>query len=181
MRRISTFRADGYNDLFSLMDAMFNDTGFPDLLEQPRHNKLISTGDWPPANVIVNTETKELTIEVGLVGVTEDQINLGFDGDNLKLVVHTLPVEREPISKLDAPLRYLQRGLRRIGSVECSWKIDPRFYDRDNVEVKLVNGLLTIKMQPREDVKPKKIDLFGSYKPIDSTCKLMDASTKEAE
>jgi len=150
----------GFGSLYDLFDSVFSDFGFSRFDTQPRFNKLISSGDFPPTNVFVNNKTKEQIIEVALAGCSENDINLSFDGDNLKLVVD-VPAEQA----IEGDLIVLQRGLRKIRHIEVSWGVDPRFYDRDNVNVKLKDGLLTIKLCPREDVKPKKIPLFGKYEP----------------
>jgi len=146
-------------DLFDLFDNLFSD-GFSKLNEiQPRYNRLISTRDFPPANVSVDKETKELYIEVALAGCSEDNINLSFDSDYLKLIVDI------PVSDENKPLYFIQRGLKKIGHIETSWIVDPRFYDRESVKVDFKDGLLTIHIFPKEEVRPKKINLFGNFKP----------------
>lgn len=157
MRKVPNYRTtNAFTDLFDMFNGIFEDTiGFIPSVE-PKFNKLMSSGEWPPANIIVDKTTKELTIEVGLVGCTEDNIQLTFDGDYLKLVV------RSSIETKDDSV-FIQRGLRKIGNVQSNWKIDPRFYDADNVFVEFKNGLLTIKLYPKADCKPRKVNLFGRY------------------
>jgi len=58
---------------------------------------------------------------------------------------------------------YIQRGLKKIKHVETGWFVDPRFYNRDTVKVDFTNGLLTIRIYPKDDVRPKKVHLFGTH------------------
>ena len=127
-----------------------------------RYNKLISTSSFPPANVILNKENKELYIEVALAGCTEDNINLSFDSDHLKLVVD-IPTKAN--DDKEDPNVYIQRGLKKIQHVETAWFVDPRFYNRDTCEVKFSEGLLTIRIYPKDDVRPRKVHLFGKNEP----------------
>ena len=151
----------GFKELVDFFDSFFDD-GFSKLDIQPmRYNKLISTSSFPPANVVLNRETKELYIEVALSGCTEDDISLSFDSDSLKLVVD-VPAKADD-GKRESDV-YIQRGLKKITNVETAWFVDPRFYDRDSCEVKFSNGLLTIRIYPKEDVRPKKINVFGNLK-----------------
>jgi HSP20 family molecular chaperone IbpA len=140
-------------DLFNLFDDIFANV-FSEVPQNSRHTRLISVNAFPPANVSVNKDTKELSIEVALAGIKEDEIELSFDSDQLKLVVE------HPVEKADN-IAYIQRGLRKVDHIETGWVIDPRYYSRDNVEVNFKDGLLTIKLFPREEVAPKKIKLFG--------------------
>jgi HSP20 family molecular chaperone IbpA len=150
-----------FKDLFELFDSLFTN-GFSNLNEiQPRYNRLISTRDFPPANVVINKDTKELLIEVALAGCSEDNINLSFDADYLKLIVD-IPAKAEG-EKED--IYYIQRGLKKIQHIETAWIVDPRFYDRENVKVEFIDGLLTIRIFPKEEMRPKKINLFGNYQP----------------
>ena len=145
----------GFKELVDFFDSFFDD-GFSKLDIQPmRYNKLISTSSFPPANVTINKETKELYIEVALAGCAEENINLSFDSDYLKLVVDV------PTKEDENQDTYIQRGLKKISHIETGWFVDPRFYDRDSVKVKFLNGLLTIRIIPKEDVRPRKINVFG--------------------
>lgn len=163
MSRLSAYSGN-FSDLFDYMNRLFDDSlSMVDSISQPRYNKLISSGEWPPANVLVDKNSKELTIEVALVGCDEENVLLSFDGDYLKLVANGCT--EVPDEKRDEI--YIQRGLKKIGEITSKWKIDPRFYSRDNVDVNFKNGLLTIKVFPKEDVKPRKVEIFGNYKEIE--------------
>jgi HSP20 family molecular chaperone IbpA len=150
-----------YSDVFQVIDDIFSDmVTFSD--HQPsRFNKSISSAAYPPANVLINPKTKELTIEVALVGCKESDLNLSFDSDYLKLVVDRSTGDPTLSENEEARDYVIQRGLKIVDRAEVSWLVDVRFYDRDSTKVNFENGLLTIKIQPKEDVAPKQISVFG--------------------
>jgi len=154
---MSNLNYQNFNSMFDLFDYIFGDSyrfTTKDRGVEPRFNRLISATDFPPTNIVIDKD-KVLTIVVALAGYTEDNINLSFDNDYLKLVVNV------PESQVPEEVQYIQRGLRKPSHVETSWMVDPRYYDRDSVETSFSNGLLTIKINPRNEVRPKKIKLFG--------------------
>jgi len=149
-----------YRDIFDIFDDMFNDVfAFQSALQPSRFNKQIASQPFPPTNIIIDQKSKTLTIQAALAGIHEDWINLAFDGDNLKLVVDV--PNKVDDRKEDSNNYYLQLGLKRIERVETNWKVDPRYFDREQVKVTFDNGLLTITIPPREEVAPKKIPIFG--------------------
>ena len=149
--------------MYDLLDDIFNDAfktfGLGTALQPSRFNKQLASQSFPPTNIVVDKVTKVLTITAALAGIEEDWINLSWDGDYLKLVVDV--PNKVDDSKEQSNNLYLQLGLKRIEHLETSWAVDPRFYSRDDIAVSFKNGLLTITIQPREDVKPKKVKLFG--------------------
>lgn len=145
-----------YRDFFSLMDDIFNESfTVLERAQAPRVNKLISSDSFPPTNIMVDPKTKTMTIEAALAGIKEDQINLSFDGESIKLVIDATSSDERQVQ------HYVQRGLKKIGKLTTQYALDPRFYDREKVSVNFENGLLTITIPPREEVAPKKIPLFG--------------------
>jgi len=158
-----------YRDVFEIVDDIFNNVfAIPRSSYQPmRFNKQISSGSFPPTNVVIDQKTKILTIQAALAGIHEDWINLGFDGDYLKLIVD-VPNKEEDKTE-ESSNYYFQLGLKKVEHVESSWKVDPRYFDREKVNVEFVNGLLTITIPPREEVAPKKIPVFGGLKLEDKT------------
>jgi molecular chaperone IbpB/HSP20 family protein len=149
-----------YDDLFGLFDEIFSDSArffkLVDNSQPARFNRLVSSSQFPPADIVCDTKTKKLTIRVALAGYSEEDINLSFDGDYLKLIVNRSVDEKEEI-----PEYVMQKGIKLPNHVEASWIIDPRYYNRDTVTVNYKDGLLTIEILPRDEVAPKKISLFG--------------------
>jgi HSP20 family molecular chaperone IbpA len=149
-----------YTNIFDIFDDIWSDTF--SVIQPSRYNKAIASSDWPPTNVLIDQKTKELTFEVALAGVKEDEINLSFDGDYLRLVVDRKTGDKnlgEGESKTDY---IVQRGFKTVNHAEVSWTVDLRYYDRENIKVTFENGLLKIVISPRTEVSPKSIHLFGT-------------------
>ena len=154
-----------YENLFNIFDEIFSDSvrllKFTDTETPSRFNKLVSTSQFPPADVVCDTKTKKLTIQVALAGYSEENINLSFDGDSLKLIA-TRPEGDKSLAENEVVKEYvMQRGIKFPKHVESSWIIDPRYYSRESTQVTFKNGLLTIEIWPKEDMAPKNITLFG--------------------
>jgi HSP20 family molecular chaperone IbpA len=148
-----------YTNVFDLFDDIWSDTF--SVFQPSRFNKAIASADWPPANVVIDQKTKELTFEVALAGVKEDEINLSFDGDYLRLIVDRKTGDKSLQEGEEKSEYVVQRGFKIVNHAETSWLVDSRYYSRDNVETSFENGLLKVKISPKDDIKPRKISLFG--------------------
>jgi HSP20 family molecular chaperone IbpA len=151
-----------YDDFFRLFDEIFTESLVParlrDRTQAPRINKMISSSPFPPTNIICNSKTKDLTIQVALAGYSEEDINLSFEGDYLKLVVDK--PDTKTMTEDDVHL-VIQQGIKLPSKIETTWAIDPRYYSRDNVAVSFKDGLLSIVVTPRDEIKPINVKLFG--------------------
>jgi HSP20 family molecular chaperone IbpA len=149
-----------YTNIFDIFDEIWSDTW--SVIQPSRFNRAIASSDWPPTNCVIDQETKNLKFEVALAGVKEDEINLSFDGDYLRLIVDRKTGDKS-LKEGETKSDYVvQRGFKSVDHAEVSWTIDPRYYDRDGVDVTFENGLLTVIIYPRSEVAPKKVNLFGN-------------------
>ena len=126
-------------------------------LQPVRLAKEFCSSMFPPSNVGFNKATKEMIIQVSLVGLTEDDFLLDLDNDDLVLNIKSNPEANKDIV-------FPQRGLKLATNEKISWRIDPLYYDRDAIKTDFKNGLLTIVIEPLEKRKPKKISLMGNRK-----------------
>lgn len=117
--------------------------------------KEVCSSMFPPSNVGFNKNTKEMIIQVALVGLTENDYLLELDNDDLVLTVKADPTADEDII-------FPQRGLKLARNEKVSWRIDPLYYDRETVKADFTNGLLTIKVEPLETRKPKRVSISGN-------------------
>lgn len=123
-------------------------------LPAKKMNKSSCSGCFPPNSKYIDPDTKVLNIEIGAIGITENQYSVDIDGSQL-----IVRFDREPASKEKI---YDYKGLKLITDEELTFSFDPRFHDPSTAECKLENGLLTISIQPREEVKPVKRRVGGS-------------------
>ena len=175
-----------YRDMFELVDDIFSNTlndamsvfGNVQRQQPARHNKMISSSSFPPTNIFIDQKTKILTIQSALAGVKEEWIDLSFDGDNLRLTVKVpQTIEKDEKTEVCTPY-YFQQGLKTFSELKTSWTVDPRYFNREKVQVKFDNGLLIIEIPPRDEVAPKKISVFGK---LSETKKLEDSSVKNED
>jgi len=135
------------------------------------YNSRFSSGDFPPANIKINKKTKQLSIEIALAGCNEDDFKLVYDDGKLKLSVDKTQEKGKEEEKDDSVV-WLQNGLKRNFKVETSWNINPDLYDVDNIKVEYKNGLLSVVVEPRQEVAKKEVKtLFGNLKPLQITNK----------
>ena len=103
----------------------------------------------PVGNICEEKDAVLLRLE--MPGVHKDGIDININGDTL--TVH---------GKRDAyadDVTYLVRE-RRNADFRASYTLDDRV-DRDHVEAKMENGILTVKLQLKDEVKPRKIEVKG--------------------
>lgn len=103
----------------------------------------------PDYDVTESEEEYSLTFE--LPGVEENSINI-----EVKDIVLTLDVKSEEKQKSE-DVKYLVRN-RKTMEFKKSFRL-PEDIEPDKVEANFKNGLLTVKVGKREEVKPKKIEI----------------------
>lgn len=116
-------------------------------------NKAVCSSAFPPSNMYIDPETKQLIITTALAGVPKENIYVELENDMIKLKVSS---NKEHESKI-----YAQKGLKTVENNEISWKFNPQYHDSENIGIEYTNGLLTIIVNPVESCKPKKRALFG--------------------
>lgn len=151
-----------------LVDSMFN-SSFDDFFNSTasslfniysaktpaRFLKSESSSAFPPHSKWVS-EDKVLHYEVGLCGVSENDIKV--DVDDNKLIIK---IKKEASEEKRA---YSYKGLKLPTDEVLELKFDPKFYDVNTTSVSLECGLLSISMEPRKELKPIKKSLFGQLK-----------------
>lgn len=123
-------------------------------------NKAVCSSAFPPSNMYIDPETKQLIITTALAGVPKENIYVELENDMIKLKVSS---NKEHESKI-----YAQKGLKTVENKEISWKFNPQYHDSENIDIEYTDGLLTIIVNPVESCKPKKRALFGVKQEKDS-------------
>lgn len=162
-----------------IVDTMFNSTF--DIFDTPlldayitkspaRFVKSESNSAFPPHSKWIS-EDKVLHYEVGLCGISEKDIKV--DVDDYKLIIK---IKKETS---DEKRVYSYKGLKLPTDEVLELKFDPKFYDVNTTDISLKNGLLSITMQPREELKPVKKSLFGKLKVEEETKVELDSAPTE--
>ena len=133
-------------DLVDFFNLAFND--FPLFLKTDVRGSY-GTPSFPPANVSINKENKDLVFDFALAGYTDDELDISFSGDYLLLKIESNKKENEQ-------LKPVHIGIKRQ-DVNFKYYVPSDKYDQDGVVANLANGILTIKVPAREEAQKKKI------------------------
>lgn len=149
-----TYNKNG-NDLLDVFDAFF--TNMDNVWAIPNKTNIYSC-QFPPLNVYINEETKDLKFEFALAGYSKDEIQLEFEGDylRLKIIPKTPTIEEE---KERSSLHILQHGIKRT-SLEKKFYVPIAKYQVDKIKVSFENGVLTIEIPAKDEIKLKKIPIL---------------------
>ena len=126
------------NRLFTLADALFGDRTTPE-----------SQGWVPPVDVIETDSQYALAAELP-----------GVNGNEVKVVVRdgvlTLTGERPALPEAEGTKVHLTE--RRFGAFQRRFAL-PKDADGERVSAEFKNGVLTISVPKREEVKPREIEV----------------------
>lgn len=146
---------DPFRDLSNLQERM--NRAFEESLGR-RRDEEIFTGTWaPPVDIY---ETKDLLVlKAELPGFLEEQIQLRFEDGIL-----TMEGERK-FEKKSGEENY-HRVERSYGRFVRSFSL-PATVDNDRISASFENGILTVELPKREEVRPKQIRIQGAHGAID--------------
>lgn len=103
---------------------------------------------WAPLTDVIETDT-DYVVELDVPGVQREDITVDLKGTQLSVTGELKEREREGL---------FRHRTRRTG--KFSYRIAlPRNLDADNVEAKLTDGVLTVRVPKSEAVKPRRIEI----------------------
>lgn len=145
--------ADVVNSMFSI-DNFFSTPllGAYTSKAPARFIKSESSSAFPPHSKWIS-EDKVLHYEIGLCGISENDIKVDVDDNKIIIKIKKDAADEKRV--------YSYKGLKLPTDESLELKFDPKFYNVNTTEVKLENGLLEIKMQPRDELRPVHKSLFG--------------------
>jgi HSP20 family protein len=121
-------------------------------------DRALSTG-WPVADgdlataaypVDIHEDDDSITVEAEMPGFKRDEINV-----TLEQGVLSISAERETQEKSKGAQHLTERCYRRVAR---SFKL-PVAVDESKVDAHLEDGVLTLKLAKREEVKPRRIEV----------------------
>jgi len=107
---------------------------------------------FPPYDVIIDEETKDITFRFAVAGYDKEEVEIEFENDALKLTLPSVKTEME------GKLKVLHKGIKTSSSV-TKYAIPQSKYNVDKASASLSNGILTIFIPAKEDLKPKRLKL----------------------
>ena len=100
----------------------------------------------------ISEEEGKVVLQLEVPGVKKEDVNVSIEDDQLRIYA---PRKEEP----SEDGTYLLRE-RNCGNYEKLFTIDDTI-DRNNIDAKMDSGVLTITLQFKEEVKPRKIKIKG--------------------
>jgi HSP20 family protein len=98
----------------------------------------------PPCNIC--EENGMMVVRLEMPGVAKDGLSVNVDGDTLTVAGNRAQAEDG---------KFLIRE-RRVGDYRAVYTLDERI-NRDKIEAKMENGILTLNLNLKDEVKPRKI------------------------
>ena len=111
---------------------------------------------FPPMNVQIKPDTKDLLFEFALSGYSKDEMSVDFDEDYLCLKLEP----KEPEEKKT----FIKHGIRS-SKCEAKYFVPSAKYDVEKSNADFKDGILSIFIPAKEEIKPKRI-LIGGKKTI---------------
>jgi len=142
----SLIRWEPFSDLISLRDAM--DRLFEDSFVRPGSRLVPTQGLGSLAVDMIETED-DVVLKASIPGVKPEDIDISVTGD-------TLTIKGETKLEEETREKNFIRQERRYGSFSRSVGL-PAGLDPDKAEAVFENGVLTLHIPKKEEVKPKSI------------------------
>jgi HSP20 family molecular chaperone IbpA len=141
-----------YNSVWDIFNDILGDDflGKAVNTQIPRQVKELQCGGFPYSDIYVDQD-KSYIIEMALAGVPQENINITTEEGYLYLRVGKEP-DSTDIEKKVETIVPIQRGIKRVGWVENSWRI-PQQFDITKLIAFYKDGLLKIVVPVKEEVK----------------------------
>lgn len=137
---------DIFNDIFGDIDRIW---------AMPATTPIYQ-GSFPPCDVLLNEETKDLKFHFALAGIDEEVIDLSFEGDYLEL---SITPEKPVDNKVDG-YSFIQKGIK-TSHVSKEYYVPVAKYQVDKIKVVFDKGILEVYIPARDEIKPRKLKING--------------------
>jgi HSP20 family protein len=117
-------------------------------MEIDRLNRMLDNGWMPPVDIF-ETKEREFVIKAELPDMKREDINLTLDNNVLTLM-------GERLSEFDGSTGTIHRTERAHGKFVRSFTL-PATIDGGRINASYKDGVLTVRIPQREEVKPKQI------------------------
>lgn len=108
--------------------------------------------NYPPMNLWLNQDTRDLILEFAVAGIPMDNINIKVEGDYLDLEIDKFYEEERESYRL------IRKGIKS-GKIKQRIYIPASRYETDKVKAELRDGILLIKVSSKEEIKPKRVSI----------------------
>ena len=111
---------------------------------------------FPPMNVSIHKESKDLKIDFAVAGYKEEEVSVELFDDHLHI-----EIKPETVKDEDNPYVCTQHGIKRA-SVSKKFYIPSAKYDFESAGASLKDGLLTIEIPAKESIKPRRLSIASN-------------------
>jgi HSP20 family protein len=112
---------------------------------------LYSAPTFPPVNVLLNKETKDMVFEFAVAGYEEENLDISFAGDYL-----ILKIKKD--NEDNSNFKVIHNGIRKE-NIEFKYYVPSDKYNQDEVGASLKNGILAVNVPAREEAEKKKVKI----------------------
>ena len=109
--------------------------------------------DYPPMNVWVDQDSKNMILEFAMAGIPMENINMNFEGDYLEL-----EVEKTEEDNSSGDYKLIRKGIKS-GKTRQRIYIPSSKYSTEDIEASLNDGILSVRVPAREEVKPQRVQI----------------------
>lgn len=144
---MGNFKSLALPDFF---DIMWKD--FDNLFERMSPSDVYRDINYPPMNLWVDKDSKDIIMEFAVAGIPEENIDINVEGDYLELSV----AKHEETERDNYKL--VRKGIKS-GSVKQRIYVPASKYETENIKAELDGGILYVKVPSKEEMKPKKVQI----------------------
>ena len=134
--------------MLGTFDSIFDD--FVNALENEEARVSIYPHTFPPMDVLVNKNSKDLLVRFAVAGFTEKELSLSVEGDHL-----ILSAKKED-QKEECTFEYIQSWISKKDNIR-KYIVPSSKYNLEEIKSFLENGILEVFIPAREKIKPKEI------------------------
>ena len=141
-------------NLPDVFESMWNE--FDNFFSNPNYSRglrLYEEVDYPPMNLFIEEDSKNLYLEFAVAGIPMENISVNTEGDYLELTI-----DKKSEEDVNNKYRLIKKGIK-TGKAKQKLYIPASKYDTENIKAELNDGILSLLIPSREEVKPRRIPI----------------------
>lgn len=131
--------------MFDLFDQIFHDNFLKDFSTETCYPS------FPPYDLYINEESKDLTFEFAIAGYNKDNINISFEDD--MMIISVNKIDENLSSKKGERKR---KGIKK-SAFSAKYAIPQSKYNFDKAKADYKDGILEVFIPAKEEAKPKTL------------------------
>jgi len=145
---VGSYKSPSIYSVLDVFDSIFNDMGSSSINTTGFSSLLPS---FPPYDVIIDEETKDLTFRFAVAGYPKEAISISFEDSSLILNLDKIETSQDGKS-------IIQKSIKSSSS-RTKYPIPYSKYDIDNSEAKYENGILEVFIPAKAEMRPRTLQI----------------------